>query len=244
MSDIKVSKAKLESSKDGKTLTIWSKEIINGDTVTSPAQTHTAIIQPEIQDHFNRLAIHLAIMGGYLKAGDVEDIAMPDPKLSEGFHVHMFSIGGDEAEGTDGVQLSGKKIFGGKAQNFTTAFWRFHESEASRYVFMDDVIAILAGLEGEIIAYKKGEKRGEKKQPELPLGDGKEPITKIQIDNPDEKATAEGNLVKGKTRDLYANKDAMARVAEMDNEGGAKKKGGGKKKVVQTADHPSGEAAD
>jgi hypothetical protein len=243
MSEIKISKAKLESSKDGKTLVIWSKEQTNGDTVVSPAQTHTAIIQPEIQEHFNRLAIHLAIMGGYLKAGDVDDIAMPDPKLSEGFHVHMFSIGGDETEGTDGVQLSGKKIFGGKAQNFTTAFWRFHESEASRYVFMDDVIAILTGLEAEIIAYKKGEKRGEKKQTELALDDekGKGKVTKMQIAEPvntDEKATAEGNLVKGKERDKYANKDAMDRVKDMPNG-----KGNGKKKVVQTAANPSGEAA-
>lgn len=243
MSDIKISKAKLETSKDGKTLVIWCKEVKDGDTVVSPGQSHTAIIQPEIQEQFNRLGIHLAIMGGYLKAGDVEDIAAPDPKLSEGFHVHMFSIGGDETEGTDGVQLSGKKIFGGKAQNFTTPFWRFNEGEASRYTFMDDVIATLANLEAEIIAYKKGEKRGEKKQPEIPgLDDKKEKITKMQI-VPGEKATEEGNLVTGKTRDLYADKDAMARVAEMDNEGGVKK-GGSKKKVKQTADHPSGEAAD
>lgn len=240
MSEIKISKAKLESSKDGKTLIIWCKEVVNGDTVVSPGQSHTAIIQPEIQEQFNRLAIHLAVMGGYLKAGDVEDIAAPDPKLSEGFHVHMFSIGGDETEGTDGVQLSGKKIFGGKAQNFTTAFWRFHEGEASRYTFMDDVIATLANLEAEIIAYKKGEKRGEKKQTELPLDDKTTKVTKLQIAPPDEKATAEGNLVKGKDRDKYANKDAMARVAEMDNDGGDKKKGT-KKKVQQTAATPSGE---
>lgn len=239
MSDIKISKAKLESSKDGKTLVIWCKEIKDGDTVVSPGQSHTAIIQPEIQEQFNRLGIHLAIMGGYLKAGDVEDIAAPDPKLSEGFHVHMFSIGGDETEGTDGVQLSGKKIFGGKAQNFTTPFWRFNEGEASRYTFMDDVIATLANLEQEIIAYKKGEKRGEKKQPELPLGDGKEPVTKMQIVPPDEKVTAEGNLVKGARRDEYANKDAMARVSEIPVDD--KKKSGSRKKVKQTAEAPSGE---
>lgn len=239
MSDIKISKAKLESSKDGKTLVIWSKEIVNGDTVVSPGQTHTAIIQPEIQEQFNRLAIHLAIMGGYLKAGEVEDIAAPDPKLSEGFHVHMFSIGGDETEGTDGVQLSGKKIFGGKAQNFTTAFWRFHEGEASRYTFMDDVIATLTNLEAEIIAYKKGEKRGEKKQTELPLDDGDGKVTKMQIASPTEKVTEEGKLAPESAKHKFANKDAMARVAEMDDDG--KKKKGSKKKVQQTAATPSGE---
>lgn len=240
MSEIKILKAKLETTDNGKTCTIWSKETTNGDTVTSPGQGHTAIIQPEIQKHFNRLAIHLAVMGGYVKAGDIEDIAMPDPSLSEGFHVHMFSIGGDEAEGTDGIQLSGKKIFCGKAQNFTTAFWRFHESEASRYAFMDDVIAILASLEPEIIAYKKGEKRGLPVQPEL--GAGGEPVTKMQIAEPlpGEKVTAEGNQVAEKDKFKYANKDAMQRVAEMDDTGSSKKKGG-RKKVVQTAENRSGE---
>lgn len=63
---------------------------------------------------------------------------------------------------------------------------------------------------------------------------------KIAPDLTDEKATAEGNLVKGARRDEYANKDAMERVAEM----GTDKKAGTRKKVKQTAETPSGEVVE
>lgn len=241
MAEIAIKKAKLNPTKKGTSLVLWYEETDDtGDKITTPAQTHTAIIQGEIKQGFDRLAIHLAIMAGYVRAGDVDDIAAPDPKLAEGFFVKQFSIGGDEGEGTDGVVLSGSKILsGGKSHNFNTPFYRFNEGEASRYPFMDDVIAALTGLQDEIIAYKKGEKRGQPIQPELPMPDA--PVTKMQIAEPDPslKATAEGNAVSEKDKHKYANADAMQRVAEMDTEG--KKKTGSKKKVQQTAAAPSGE---
>lgn len=220
MSTIKIVKAKLNPTKKGTGLIISSEELDDaGEKITSPAQTYSAVVQKEITDGFSRLNLHLAIMAGYVKAGDVEDIAMPDPKLSEGFHVKGFSIGGDEGEGTDGVILSGSKILaGGKSHNFNTPFYRFNEGEASRYAFMDDVVACLTGLEGEIIAYKKGEKRGTPAQSEMDFKAG-------------EKVTEEGNAVADKDKHKYADKDAMQRVAEMDGDGKGKKKAGGKKKA-------------
>lgn len=243
MSQIKITKAKLNQVKQGTALVIWAEELVDGDKITSPGQVHTAIVQKEIQEGFKKLAIHLAIMSGYLKASDVEDIAAPDEKLSENFHVSQFSIGGDEEEGTSGVILSGKKIItGGRAQNFNTPFYRFEEGEASRYAYMDDLQAILRNLETEIIAYKKGEKRGTPVQQELPLTD-KPKATKLQIAEPDPnaKVSPEAKHAGAAEQHKYANADAMQRVAEDDPK---PKKGGPRKRVVQTADNPSGEVGE
>ncbi len=146
----------------------------------------------------------------------MEDIAAPDPELSKGFFVSQFSIGGDEAQGSDGITLSGRKILtGGKPFNYNTPFYRFNEGEASRYTYMDDVVAAVNYLEAEIIAYKKGEKRGTPVQGELDL----------------------------KTKDpAAADPEAMARVADMDKEDKPKKeKAKSVKKVAQSAEVPSGE---
>lgn len=243
MSTIKIQKAKLNNTKKGTSLILWVVERDdNGDDIESPAQKHSAIIQPEIKAGFDRLGLHLAIMAGYVKAGDVEDIAMPDQKLSDGFRVTQFSIGGDEGEGTDGVTLSGTKILaGGKAHNFNTPFYRFNEGEASRYPFMDDVVAVLTGLDAEIIAYKKGEKRGQPIQQELPLEEAK--VTKMQVATPlDEKVSPEAKLASKSDQHKYAGKVQMEGVAEMDQE--EKPKSKSRKKVAQTADNPDGIAAE
>lgn len=231
MSSIKIVKAKLNQTKKGIGLIMSVKEIDDaGETIESPAQTYSAIIQEEIAAGFKRLGLHLAVMAGYVKAGDIEDIALPDAALSENFHCKGFSIGGDEGEGTDGIVLSGSKILAnGKSHNFNTPFYRFNEGEASRYAHMDDLVAIISGLDGEIILYRKGEKRGKPAQQTLEF-DG-------------EKATAEGNLASEKDKYKYADKDAMLRVAGDGNltEGSAKK-AGRKKNVKQTAENPSGDA--
>lgn len=215
MSEISIKKAKLNNTKKGTSLVLWYEELLaSGDKVITEKETHSAIIQKEIQEGFDRLALHLAIMVGYVKPGDVEDIAAPDPELSQGFFVSQFSIGGDESEGTDGITLSGRKILsGGKAHNFNTPFYRFNEGEASRYTYMDDVIAAINYLEGEIIAYKKGEKRGTPLQQEMDFKDPK-----------------------------AADPEAMKRVAEMDKEEKPKvKKASSVKKVAQSAEAPSGQ---
>lgn len=217
MSEISIKKAKLNNTKKGTSLVLWYEELLaSGDKVVTEKETHSAIIQKEIQEGFDRLALHLAIMVGYVKPGDVEDIAAPDPVLSQGFFVSQFSVGGDEGEGTDGITLSGRKILsGGKAHNFNTPFYRFNEGEASRYTYMDDVIAAIRFLETEIIAYKKGEKRGQPLQGELDL---KDPAS--------------------------ADPEAMKRVGEMDKEEKPKKeKAKSVKKVPQSAEAPGGEMA-
>lgn len=243
MSSIKIVKAKLNPTKKGTGLIISLEEIDdNGEKVTSPAETHSAIVQKEITDQFDRMRVHFAIMAGYIKAGDVEDIAAPDESLADSFHVKQFSIGGDVDDGTDGVTLSGSKILpNGKSHNFNTPFYRFNEGDASRYAHMDDLIACLTVLETEIIAYKKGEKRGQPVQPELPY-ENTEKVTKMQLVPPTEKVTEEGNLAPADSQHKYANADAMQRIK--DDDAAAKKKTGTRKRVQQTAETPSGEAVE
>ena len=189
MTSIKITKAKLNPTKKGTGLIISFEETDDkGNKIIDPGQTHTAIVQQEILEQFDRMAIHFAIMSGYVKASQVEDIAAPDPTLSESFTVKQFSIGGDEEDGTDGVTLTGSKtLVNGKSHNFNAPFYRFNEGAASRYAFMDDLVACLRVLEPEIVAYKRGEKFGQPLTPELPFDD------------------------------RAARPDAMARVAEMDN---------------------------
>lgn len=238
MSSIKIVKAKLNPTKKGTGLIISFEETDDkGEKVTGPAETHSAIVQKEITDEFDRMKVHFAIMSGYLKAGEVEDIAAPDLALVESFTVKQFSIGGSVDDGTDGVTLSGSKILpNGKSHNFNTPFYRFNEGDASRYTFMDDLLACLNNLETEIIAYKKGEKRGQPVQPELPYEEEK--VTKMKIVPPTEKATAEGNLAPADSQHKYANADAMQRIADDDK--AEKKKTGRGKRVQQTAETPSG----
>jgi len=233
-----IKKLRLHKMKNGNGLELSIERSGNvGDKVTC-LEIHKAIVHNDLYNAVQALAVHLAIMAFHVKDNEVEDIAMPDPARFKDFSCGSYSISGEEEK--RGIIISGTLRKGGKAHNFNTPFYRFEEPDSGRYAFMGDLEARLRVIETEVIAYLDGVKRGEAIQPEL--GEGGAPVTKMKIapDLTDEKATAEGNLVKGKDRDKYANKDAMARVAEMEN-GDGKKKPSGKKKVQQTAATPSGE---
>lgn len=236
---MEITKLRLVKLKNGNGLELsYEKPGPQGDKIAVAGEGHTALIHNDLYNAIQALAPHLAMMAFHVKESEVEDIAMPDPAKFKDFTVGSYSISGKEEK--RGIIISGTLRKSGKAHNFNTPFYRFDEPESGRYGFMDDVEAKLRVIEAEVSPYLEGTKRGEPIQPEL--GAGGEPVTKMKIaediTNPDEKATAEGNLVKGKTRDLYANKDAMERVADIPT---GKGKGGNKKKVQQTAETPSGE---
>lgn len=225
----KIVKVRLHDTKKGRGLIISSIDTDpNGEEVNNPGAIHKAIIHGNLQSALDALAIHFAIMSGYVKPVQVEDIAMPAPELSESFHVKGYSLGGDEDEGTAGVIISGHKILpNGLAHNFNTPFYKFEQAPQSRYTFMDDLVAKLNYLDDRIVAYKNGTERGEPIQ------------TALDLKEPGEKVTAEGNAVSEKDAHKYADSDAMGRVAEMGN---GKQKG--KRKVQQSAAAPSGEAVE
>lgn len=238
-----ITKLRLVKQKNGNGLELsYEKPGPQGDKIAVAGEGHTALIHNDLYNSIQALAPHLAMMAFHVKEAEVEDIAMPDAAMFKDFTVGSYSISGKDEK--RGIIISGTLRKSGKAHNFNTPFYRFEEPESGRYGFMDDVEAKLRVIESEVAPYLEGTKRGEPIQPEL--GAAGEPVTKMKIAedltaDPNEKVTAEGNLAKNGARGHeYANKDAMKRVAEMDNTD--KKKGGSKKKVVQTAANPSGEA--
>lgn len=215
---------RLHKTKKATGLVLTYKKKDNADDVDG-TETHKAPIHSDLAEAIKRLAIHLAVITGYVKVNQVEDIAMPAPELTDQFHVNGYSMGGEEDQGTDGIVISGHRTEGGHATILNTPFRKFGENPASRYAFMDDLVACVNVIEDEIAQYLNGEKRGTPTQPEL--FEKPETATKMQI-------------APEVVDDRLAMPDAMARVAEMDNE--PKKKTGTRKRVQQTAETPSGEA--
>lgn len=218
-------KVRLHKTKKGNGLVLTYKKKDNSDDVDG-TETHKAPIHKDCQDAIDALAIHLAVLTGYVNASKVEDIAEPAYELSDKFHINGYSLGGDADQGTDGVVISGHRTEGGHATILNSPFRKFDEAPTSRYTFMDDLRARVNVIESEIAQYLDGTKRGAPLQPELPYQDEK--VTNMQIAEPIDPRNADP--------------EAMARVAAMDNE--PKNKRGGKKKVQQTADTPSGEAVE
>lgn len=230
---MEITKLRLHKLKNGNGLElVIDKTAAAGDKVNA-VEIHKAIVHNDLFNAVQGLRVHLAMMAFHVK--DVEDIAMPDAETFKDFSVGSYSISG--ADEKRGIIISGTLRKHGKAHNFNTPFYRFEEPESARYKYMDDLAAILKGIESEVASYLDGSKRGEPAQGELELDDKGGKVTKMQIDKPiGDKVTAEGNAVSEKDKHKYAGKDQMAGVADM-----GKGKGGGKKKVQQTADAPSGE---
>lgn len=229
MTQSKIVKVRLHETKKGRGLIISSIDTDpNGEEVNNPGAIHKALIHKNLQSALDSLAIHFAIMAGYVKPGQVEDIAAPEAELAESFRVKGYSIGGDEDEGTAGIIISGHKILAnGMAHNFNTPFYKFEQAPQSRYTFMDDLIAKLRYLDERIVAYKNGGERGEPLQGELALGDG-------------DKVSDEAQVASQEDQHKYAGKTQMAAVVEMANGLPSKRKNGTTKKVKQTAENPSG----
>lgn len=204
----KVKKLKLKNG-FGLVLTYEKKSI--GDKVDGN-EKHDALIHSDLLNGIDSLAIHLAIMTGYVKPAQVEDIAMPSPELSATFHVNGYSLGGNDDN--QGIVVSGHHIVPGSglAVILNTPFRRFDENLATRYPFMDDLQARIRVIESEIEQYLAGTKRGEPIQAELDL---KDPAA--------------------------ADPDAMNRVKD-DGAADGKEEKTKRKRVAQSADAPSGEA--
>lgn len=222
--------------------------------VTKPREAGEMIFDPPHPDQLNAwdaLAIHFAIMTGYVAAKDV-DITDVDPELIKNFTVSAFSIGGEEQGG--GVVLTGQHRLADGPITINTRFTRFEQKEDTRYKFMDDLIEKLEVLKTEMLAFYNSTKVGKDPQGNLfeqPAAEEKK-ITKIQI-APEETLLNGGNgdiLPTGgkkptRTKAIpAADPEAMKRVAETPNEemnGPVKQQTKGRKKrVAQSPDNRSG----
>lgn len=216
---IEILKVRLHETKKGNGLILHINRSNGGDEVVG-VETHKAIIHRDLKGALDGLAVHLAVMVGFVSPVDIPTISHPDKTKVEKFFVKGYSIGGDEGEGTRGVIISGRKILSnGMAHNYNTPFYRFEQAPESRYTFMDDLIARLTDIETEIMSYLDGSKRGEPVQQEIP--------------GLEEKVSEEAQFASKEDQFKYAGKQQMAGM------NGKPKKG---KKVVQSAENPSGQS--
>lgn len=258
-----IDKAKLV--KGGEKVEIsFTKQADNG-TKSSGGELFNAPIHPDLKKAFDALIIHFAIMTGQLPLKSVKDITNFKDELIEGFKVSGISIGGDN----EGITLTGTRLlWNGKAFNSNTPYYKFEESDQTRYTHMDDLIERLDRVKDELIKYMDG-KRGADGQLDLFESD-KEKVTKMQIAEPDKpvfKTDAQKdtdglhdvteeymeinkNRQETKLKIPPADPEAMARVKAGDIEDAEiisetpnppKPKGSRKKKVAQSADAPGGE---
>lgn len=236
-----ITKLRLLKQKNGNGLELsYEKPGPSGDKIAVNGETHTAIIHNDLYSAIQSLSVHLAIMAFHVK--EVEDIAMPDANLFKDFTVGSFNISGKEEK--RGIIISGTLRKNGKAHNFNTPFYRFEEPPAARYTYMDDLEAKLRVVESLVPAYLDGTQRGEPIQPELGMPEKKADEVKADFVGGEEgtkkadakkqaskgkkkeekkiegpKVTEEGNLAPASAKHKFADKDAMARVAEIPADG-------------------------
>lgn len=234
-------KAKLLKVKDGYGLTLTFKKTDVAGAGCDGTENMRGLIHPDLKKAFDALTPHMAMIAGFILPSAVAEIADVDLALFEKYHVHGYSIGGDDDSG--GIVISGHLInYRGKAVNYHTPFELFDGAPEVRYAYMDDLQARVRVLEDELDKYMGG-KRGEAHKPKEPVderqgdlfkaGNG-EVINKIQVLEPEEPGE------KKFARNVSADPDAMARVAEMDSEQPGDKKKSAKRRQRQTPDNKDG----
>ncbi len=235
MKNLTIKKIKLAKVKDGDGLTLTFSGMDPDNTAVMGEQEHKGLIHPDLRAATEALRPHLGILCGFIKEGDIPDIADPDEALLKDIHVTGVSLGG--SDDNPNVVITGRvTTYRGKSLALNSPVEFYHGPDESRYVYMDDLVAKVNVLISEANAYYTGEKRG------LPVVEEDPNQIKMEFGSQGEKATEEGNMAGSDTSHQYANKDAMERVAEMDQAKAKGKKPAKKRKVVQSAEHPGGEA--
>lgn len=130
-------------------------------------------VHKDLIQSFQNLAIHLAILTGYVSVKQVKNIETPKPELVDGFWVNSISVkGGDDP----GAVISGHRILeNGKAVILNTPFQRFEEGEETAYKFTEDFVDKIERAEKETNYFVDGTKKGDDAQ--LGLFDGEQPAT-------------------------------------------------------------------
>lgn len=259
--ELTIEKAKLI--KQGEKVEITFKKQSDNGIKSNGGELFHAVPHPDLKKAFEALTIHFCLMTGQIPIKSVKDVSNYKEEIIEGFRVSSYSIGGDR----EGVTITGTRLLpNGKAFNSNTPYYKFEESDQTRYTFMDVLIEDLETLESELKQYVTGEKLGNEQQ--LNMFEQEKPVTNMQIAPPEKPVfkndtqglhdVTEEYFELNNNRDkpakiLPADADAMARVAageiedaevleETPNQTGKKKKETTrKKKVPQSAAAPGGE---
>lgn len=255
--ELTIEKAKLI--KQGEKVEITFKKQSDNGMKSNGGELFHAVPHPDLKKAFEALTIHFCLMTGQVPVKSVKDVSNYKPEIVEGFRVSSYSIGGDR----EGITITGTRLLpNGKAFNSNTPYYKFEESDQTRYTFMDELLEDLRSLEYELQQYVSGSKLGN--EPQLNMFEP--PVTNMQIAEPEKPVfktdtqglhdVTEEYFELNNNRDkpakiLPADADAMARVAaggiedaevleETPNET-SKKKTTRKKKVPQSAAAPGGE---
>lgn len=138
-------------------------------------------VHKDLTQSFQNLAIHLALLTGYVSVKTVKNIETPKAELTEGFHVNGISVKtGDDP----GVVISGHRILeNGKAVILNTPFTRFEEGEESAYKFTDDLVNRIERAELEVNAYVDGSKLGDDPQLAMTFENEDETRARLNTEN-------------------------------------------------------------
>lgn len=263
--ELTIEKAKLI--KQGEKVEITFKKQSDNGIKSNGGELFHAVPHPDLKTAFEALTIHFCLMTGQVPVKSVKDVSNYKPEIIEGFRVSSYSIGGDR----EGITITGTRLLpNGKAFNSNTPYYKFEESDQTRYTFMDELIEDLETLESELKQYVTGAKLGNEQQ--LNMFEPEPPVTKMQIVAPEkpvfksEPKDTDGlhdvteeymelnkQHQESKLKIPPADPEAMARVKAGDIEdaevleetpnipAGKKKKATTRKKVAQSADAPGGE---
>jgi hypothetical protein len=260
--ELTIEKAKLI--KQGEKVEITFKKQSDNGIKSTGGELFHAVPHPDLKTAFEALTIHFCLMTGQVPVKMVKDVSNYKPEIIEGFRVSSYSIGGDR----EGITITGTRLLpNGKAFNSNTPYYKFEESDQTRYTFMDELIEDLETLESELKQYVSGSKLGNEQQ----LNMFEPPVTKMQIAAPDkpvfksEPKDTDGlhdvteeyiehnkKHQEAKLKIPPADPEAMARVAaggiedaevleEIPNKKKKKELEPRKKKVPQSATAPGGE---
>jgi hypothetical protein len=242
-----IKKVRLLKVKDGHGLDLTIDAQDKAGAAMNGNDKYKGLVHQDLRNAIDGLKIHYAMVAGFVPTDAVEDIAQPDMALFEKYHVHGYSIGGDDDK--PGITISGHVInYRGKAVNYHTPFELFDCAPESRYMYMDDLQARLRVCEQEVEKYLGG-KRGEPHKPQeekepvderqgdLFKQNGSEVVNKIQIAEPINPGGAGMKLAE-------ADPEAQARVAADDEtpETGKGNKNTNRRRARQTPDNKDGTA--
>lgn len=206
-----------------------------------------ALVHPDLTRALGKLRIHAAVQLRLVSPKQIKHVEEPDEKLVEFVQVYGVTYsGGDERN--EAVQILCRlTCLGGAPLSCALPPQRFDGPAENRYVFMPELVRVLAEVNEEFEGYADGTKRGsEPHGGEKAVKPKKEKVTHARVAPPEDKATktAQG------TKIPQADEEAQRRVASdgtsFDGTAGeyqeeidkGKKKGGTKK--PQSPENPGG----
>lgn len=169
--NIEIKKAKIKSKIF---LAYEYKQTIEG-TQNDISTSSNAPIHPDLQEKFNALIPHFALLTEQIGEFIMEKVVRENNESEKEELVERFNVTGitiSDSNGEEGVVLTGQKILkNGKVVNFNTPFTKYYDDMES-YEYGEELQKTVADLKEEVLEYMNG-KQAESNQLEM-FGDDEE----------------------------------------------------------------------